>query len=214
MGSRRNKKKRDRVDKAADRELTFGKFEGVKLRDAPGPYVRWCVENMKKGSDAHKMFSAEMLRRERVHDRDCYEKNAAARTAGKAFKVLTGSKASENRRLDSNVSAGADTGDGVEGTVSPWGVVYPEGWGDMTRGERSAWKKAASKRFVDKPLGAVVGMTLEQFQKARRAKHTSVKPAIPSAMDLADQQKRANVAMAAKTIRQPTEPIQAEECPY
>lgn len=35
-----------------------------------------------------------------------------------------------------------------------------------------------------------------------------------SAMDLADQQKRANVAMAAKTIRQPTEPIQADECPY
>jgi len=41
-----------------------------------------------------------------------------------------------------------------------------------------------------------------------------VKPAIPSPMDLADQQKRANVAMAAKTIRQPTEPIQADECPY
>lgn len=46
------------------------------------------------------------------------------------------------------------------------------------------------------------------------ARHTSVKPAITSPMDLADQQKRANVAMAAKTIRQPTEPIQADECPY
>ena len=45
-------------------------------------------------------------------------------------------------------------------------------------------------------------------------KHTPVTPAIPSPMDLADQQKRANVAMAAKTIRQQTEPIQAEECPY
>jgi hypothetical protein len=35
-----------------------------------------------------------------------------------------------------------------------------------------------------------------------------------AAMDLAEQQKRANVAMAAKTIRQPVEPIQADECPY
>jgi hypothetical protein len=41
-----------------------------------------------------------------------------------------------------------------------------------------------------------------------------VKPAIPLPMDLADQQKRANVALAAKTIRQPVEPIQADECPY
>lgn len=44
--------------------------------------------------------------------------------------------------------------------------------------------------------------------------YPTVKPAIPSAMDLADQQKRANVALAAKTIRQQTEPIQADECPY
>lgn len=43
---------------------------------------------------------------------------------------------------------------------------------------------------------------------------TPVKPAIPSAMDDAMDRKRANVAQAAKTIRQPTEPIQAEECPY
>ena len=34
------------------------------------------------------------------------------------------------------------------------------------------------------------------------------------AMDLADQKKRANVALAAKTIRQQAEPIQADECPY
>jgi hypothetical protein len=44
--------------------------------------------------------------------------------------------------------------------------------------------------------------------------HTPVKPAIPSPMDLADQQKRVNVTLAAKTIRQQTEPIQADECPY
>jgi hypothetical protein len=45
-------------------------------------------------------------------------------------------------------------------------------------------------------------------------KQPPVKPAIPSPMDLADQQKRANVAMAAKTIRQQVELIQADECPY
>ena len=79
----------------------------------------------------------------------------------------------------------------------------------MSSREQREWKLRESANFAKRPLGEKVAQAASNSDK-----HTSVKPAIPSPMDLAEQQKRANVVMASKTIRQPTEPIQADECPY
>jgi hypothetical protein len=166
MGSRSKKKHRAKANAASGLKFGYGIHRDTLLCDVPAQYLRWCMDGeFAQGTKEWKLCRDELLRRERLHDRLCYELNAPARVAAKQFKVLTGKQAVTAELLDS-----VDIGDGVDGSMSPWGVRYPIGWNEMTRGERSAWKKRASVEFQKRPLGqAVPEKTITHVkQKGRR----------------------------------------------
>lgn len=154
MGSRSVRRHRERVKAVSSGLLGFGVHSNTKVADVPAEYLRWCLDEYDAGTYRWKLAKNELLRRERLHDQICYEADAPARLIAKQFKVLTGPKASKNRRLDSEVLVEpVDIGDGSDGQLSPWGIRYPLGWNEMTRGERNAWKKRASVEFQKRPLG-------------------------------------------------------------
>lgn len=186
MGSRSARKHRERVKAASAGLLGFGVHAGTVVADVPGEYLRWCLDQYAIGTWQWKRCTNELLRRERIHDRACYEFDAPARLAAKQFKVLTGPKAVKNRRPDSNVSVGpVDIGDGADGQLSPWGIRYPTGWNEMTRGERRAWKKRASAEFLKRPIGASV--TVQNYREKRKAsKASTVEPAIQDSGESCD----------------------------
>jgi hypothetical protein len=166
--------------------LGFGVHAGTVVADVPGEYLRWCLDEYDVGTWQWKLCTNELLRRERVHDRACYELDAPARLAAKQFSVLTGPNAVKNRRRDSIVSVErVDIGDGADGQLSPWGVRYPMGWDEMTRGERRAWKKRASAEFLKRPIGASV--TVQNYREKRKAsKVNTVKPVIQGSGEASD----------------------------
>ena len=187
VGSRSARKHRERVKAASAGLLGFGVHSGTVVADVPGEYLRWCLDQYAIGTWQWKRCQNELFRRERIHDRACYEFDAPARLAAKQFKVLTGPKAVKNRRPDSIVSVErVDIGDGADGQLSPWGIRYPMGWNEMTRGERRAWKKRASAEFLKRPIGASV--TVQNYREKRKAsKASTVEPAIQDSGDSRDE---------------------------
>ena len=186
MGSRSARKHRERVKAASLGLLGFGVHAKTLVADVPAEYLRWCLDEYAIGSREWKLCKNELLRRERIHDRICYESNAPARLVAKQFKVLTGPNAVQKRRPDSSVAEAVDIGDGVDGAMSPWGIRYPNGWNEMTRGERAAWKKRASAEFLKRPLGASV--TVANYREKRKSlKANTVKPAIQDSGDNRDE---------------------------
>ncbi len=152
MGSRSKKRHRAKANAASALVFGYGVHAKTLLRDVPGEYLRFCMDSeFDRGTKEWKLCRDELLRRERIHDRICYELNAPARVAAKQFKVLTG-----NRAVKAELRDSVDIGDGADGLMSPWGVRYPLGWNEMTRGERAAWKKRASEEFQNRPLGQPV----------------------------------------------------------
>lgn len=187
--------------------LWFGDQRGVRLRDLTFDYVCTQLTEWPVKSPEWWVFQGELKRRERLRE---YTADYAAITdRGNGRKRRGSPTVVRQKAEDLREHIGVDMGQSLAGQQSPWGVCYPESWGMMSSREQREWKIRESANFSKRPLGEKVAQAA-----SNSAKHTSVKPAIPSPMDLADQQKRANVAMAAKTIRQPTEPIQADECPY
>lgn len=187
--------------------LWFGDQRGVRLRDLTFDYVCTQLTEWPVKSPEWWVFQGELKRRERLRE---YTADYAAITDRGNGRKRRGSAAVVRQKAeDLREHIGVDMGQSLAGQQSPWGVCYPESWGMMSSREQREWKLRESANFAKRPLGEKVAQAA-----SNSAKQTSVKPAIPSPMDLADQQKRANVAMAAKTIRQQTEPIQADECPY
>jgi hypothetical protein len=186
MGSRSARKHRERVKAASAGLFGFGVHAKTLVADVPAEYLRWCLDDCEYGSPCWKLCRNELLRRERIHDRMCYEIDAPSRLVEKKFKVLTGPNASTVDRLDSVCAVEpVDIGDGVDGQMSPWGIRYPLGWNEMTRGERSAWKKRASAEFLKRPIGASV--TVANYREKRKAsKASTVEPAIRETGDNCD----------------------------
>lgn len=196
--------------RGGDVVLGFGRHKGKKLSQVSDNYLVWCIKNMESGTATWHMMKGEIKRRDDLDAARgrcgrvsrCPENERAENRQDTSFIVLTGPKATVSRP------------DSEAGEMSPFGIRYPSDWNKLTKGQKKAWRKhAAGLQKASKPKDPV---NLADRVKSKQRGNTAlpVKPAIPSPMDLADQQKRANVAMAAKTIRQPTEPIQAEECPY
>ena len=181
MGSRRNRARTAKYGKYFQRPLGFGVHAATARCDVPAEYLRWCLDEFPRNSVNWVITNNELLRRERLHDRICYEADSAARLVAKDFKVLTGPKALPKRRPDI-VCVVVDIGDGVDGELSPWGVRYPTGWNEMTRGERRAWKKRASVEFLNRPIGESASLTVSSYREKRKAlSATRVEPAIPDA---------------------------------
>ena len=179
MGSRKNRKIAAKYGKYYQRPLGFGVHAACPRCDVQAEYLRWCLTEFPKNSPNWLIANNELTRRERAHDQRCYEADAPARLIARQFKVLTGSKASKNRMRDSIASKAVDIGDGVSGSISPWGIRYPDGWDLMTRGERSAWKRRASEEFLKKPLGVESHTSVGAYlSKKKSPLQTSVKPAI------------------------------------
>ncbi len=181
MGSRSVRKHRERVKALSSGLLGFGVHATTLVADVPAEYLRWCLDEYEVGTYRWKLCQNELLRRERIHDRICYEADAPARTAGKSFRVLTGPKAVKKSRPDIS-GVVVDIGDGIDGELSPWGIRYPTGWNEMTRGERRAWKKRASVEFLNRPIGESASLTVSNYREKRKALSASrVEPAIPDA---------------------------------
>lgn len=201
-----NKQKR-RVSREGEIVLWFGKHDGRKLKDLTGEEVRSALSDYRYKSPEWWVFQGEIKRRERM--RDLAADFVVITQRGNGRKRRGSPAVVRQKSSDMREYIGSGVADSLAGQMSPWGVCYPESWGMMSSREQREWKLKESANFAKRPLGEKVAHAV-----SNSAKHTDVKPAIPSPMDLADQQKRANVAMSAKTIRQPTEPIQADECPY
>jgi len=201
------KKQRRRVSREGEIMLWFGQHNGRLIKDLSGEEVRSALSDYRYKSPEWWVFQGEIKRRERM--RDLAVDFAVITQRGNGRKRRGSVAVVRQKSSDMREYIGSGVAESLAGQMSPWGVCYPESWGMMSSREQREWKLRESANFAKRPLGEKVAQAV-----SNSAKHTPVKPAIPSAMDLAEQRKRANVAIAAKTIRQPVEPIQADECPY
>jgi hypothetical protein len=100
----------------------------------------------------------------------------------------------DNRLLNPGVCSpeSVNVGDGVGGSVSPWGICYPDDWLVMPMEERKEWKIKSSQLFLNRSLSnkrppkkqkpAVRYLNVEQFRQHVKASSASrVEPAIPDA---------------------------------
>lgn len=169
MSSRKStQRKRAIQDFESRRLMTEGIHNGTPLRDVPAEYLRRLIYAAPKNSAKYRQYSGEMARREREHEKLCFEAESTAKRQLPVNTPMSSNNPTSKRRETIYTGNAVDLGDGVPGAVSPWGIRYPEDWHVMTKGERKAWKERASVVFAQSSLSMKKPMTMSEYRKSRK----------------------------------------------